>query len=124
MHYSRTFVCLLWILFSTALIARESPVIIAADAGENVRFSSAGSTAQIRVQILTLADQSIFDSGWKDGNVLDWPAAQSLADGSYRCTITVKDLDGQLRQKEAALFVQGGRIAIDPGTENGDPKIA
>ncbi|HEY3053627.1 MAG TPA: hypothetical protein VGK04_09600, partial [Thermoanaerobaculia bacterium] len=130
--------------FSTTLVARQQTVtagtqtvvITAAAAGEKVRFSSPGATAQIRVQILSVNGDSLFDSSWKDGNVLDWPIdslSQSLANGSYRCVVMVKDVEGNVTHKEAAIFAQGGRVSIEQradsdaltvlGTDENGPKI-
>ena len=115
---TRLALCLL-LIASTVLADRQdrSPVVTAAAAGEKVRFSSPGPVAQIRVQILSMTGETLFDSTWKDGNVLDWPAGK-LADGSYRYSVMVKDLDGQVAQKESALLARAGQITIEPGAEN------
>jgi hypothetical protein len=115
-------ICLLSIFsFSTLLSAQEqrdvdgpsmSPVITAATAGEKVRFSSAASVAQIRVQILSAIGDSLFDSAWKDGNVFDWPI-EPLVAGSYRCVVMVKDLDGRVTRKEAGLTTEGGNVSFE-----------
>src|SRR5690349_17540996 len=100
----RLYVCSLSIFaFSISLFGqRLSPVIAAAATGEKVRVSAPGNVAQIRVQILSTAGESVFDSAWMDGNVLDW-SAERIADGTYRWIVTSRDLDGQVAQKEGAL---------------------
>lgn len=101
--------------------ARSSPVITAATAGEKLRFSSPVGVAQIQVQIISAAGDPRFDSTWKDGNVFDWEIenlGQPLANGSYRCVVMVKDLDGRVTRKEAVLTVEGGRVSIEPGAGN------
>jgi hypothetical protein len=132
---SRFSICLLFILsISTLLSAQEergavgpklSPVITASTTGEKVvRFGSpAAGLAQIRVQIVSASGALIFDSAWKDGNVLDWPIETALADGSYHCTIMVKDVSGQVAQREAVIVARAGQVAIEPEAENADPKI-
>jgi hypothetical protein len=142
---SRSSICLLCILsFSTFLSAQEqrgvdgarlSPVITAATAGEKVvRFGSlAAGVAQIRVQITSATGDPLFDSAWKDGNVFDWPIeslGQPLANGSYRCVVMVKDIDGQVTRKEAVLTAEAGQVSIESrGNEGltivgaGGPKI-
>ena len=124
---SRVSICLSFILsFSTLLPAQEprdvdgpklSPVITAATGGEKVRFGSpAAGIAQIRVQIMSATGDVLFDSAWKDGNVLDWTIeslGQPLASGSYRCVVMVKDLDGQVTRKEAVLTAEGGQVSIE-----------
>jgi endosialidase-like protein len=118
----------LFVLFSSVVFAdrpdtaSRSPLITAAAAGERVRFSAPGTIAKIRVQIRSITGEALFDSAWKDGNVLDWPI-ESLADGSYRCTVTIKDLDGQVMQKETALLVRAGEIVIEPGADNENYKV-
>jgi len=111
----RTSLLVLAILaFSISLLAEAtklSPQITAAATGEKVRVSGPGHVAQIRVQI-TSPNGALFDSSWKDGNVLDWPI-ENLADGSYRFSVMVKDLDGVVTHKETALLVLGERVAID-----------
>jgi endosialidase-like protein len=106
-----------------AQTSRFSPVITAAG-GEKLRFSSPGDFAQIRVQVVSAAGVPLFDSLWKDGNVLDWEFEAGLADGAYRCTIMVKDLSGQIAQKESGLTVSGRQVTVDPETENRDPQVA
>lgn len=91
----------------------RSPLITAAAVDEKVRFSAPGGIAQIRVQILSLSGDSLFDSAWKDGNVLDWSPGQPIANGSYRCVVAVKDLEGQVTQKEATVIAQGGQLVIE-----------
>src|SRR5712691_11572459 len=91
---------LLSLCLSTSLTAA---VITTSSAGPRVRFTSPGPTAQIRVQILFPNGDALFDSAWKDGSVLDWPPG-SLADGTYRCLVMVKDLEGKVTQKETPLM--------------------
>ena len=103
-------------LVSTSLAAQRSTVslpITAAMAGEKVRFSSPSTVCQIRVQILSSAGEALFDSSWSDGNVLDVPIDNLLYGGSYRCIITVKDLEGQTSEREAKLVSQNGHAAIE-----------
>jgi uncharacterized coiled-coil protein SlyX len=79
-----------------------------------VRFASqAAGVAQIRVQIVAANGDPLFDSAWKDGNVLDLPV-EALVPGSYRCVVMVKDLDGKVTLKESLLNAEGGQ---------GGPKI-
>ena len=111
---SRTPFMLLLVLCSSTLLTAQD-LITAAAPGEKVRFSSPARTCQIRMQIFGPSGEPLFDSTWKDGNVLDWPgdAAHPLAGGSYRCVIMVKDLDGQITEKQATLNAQNGRYSIE-----------
>src|ERR1700730_14408012 len=95
---------LLILSFATLLSAQDqTPVITASTAGEKVvRFGSpAAGVAQIRVQILSASGDPLFDSSWKDGNVLDLPV--EMAAGAYRCVVMIKDLDGRVTQKEGVV---------------------
>ena len=105
---------MLLILFcsSTILTAQES--ITAASSGEKMRFSSSARTCQIRMQIFAPSGEPLFDSTWRDGNVLDWPDGTAhLAGGSYRCVLTARDLDGQVTAREATLTAQNGHLSIE-----------
>jgi hypothetical protein len=137
------FLCVL--CFSTTLSAQDetrialqksSPVITAAAADGKFRFSSPAGVAHIRVQILSASADTVFDSAWKDGNVLDWPIespGQPLTDGLYRCVVMVSDLEGQVTQKDATFAAHGGQVSIEPragtdgltiiGTDGKGPKI-
>jgi hypothetical protein len=128
-HSRVTAFLLLIFALSSILIAREqtatgirtSPVTIAADEGEKVRFASPGPTAQIRVQVLSANGDAIFDSAWKDGNVLDWSGG-SLADGTYGCVVLVRDLEGNVTQKESTMTARGGKVSIED-VVGAEPKV-
>ena len=100
---------ILSVFLSTSLAA----AVITSSAGSRVRFTAPGPTAQIRVQILVGNGVALFDSAWKNGNVLEWRPG-SLADGSYLCVVMVKDLEGNVVQKESSLTAREGEIVIDP----------
>ena len=111
-------ICLLLTAVAATVLANrnESTVITAAGIGEKVRFSSPGETAQIRVQILSMTGETLFDSAWRDGNVLDWIPSQPMPNGSYRCVVSIKDLEGQVAQKEATVTAQGNELTIEAHT--------
>ncbi len=131
MKYRLVCLCSIVVLASTAFaqdpasataLAKVPPVITAAAAGENVRFSSAAEICQIRLQIFSAGGAAIFDSSWKDGDLLDWTVESQghpLASGTYRCLVMVKDLDGRVSQREATLIAQGGKVSFDPSGGNG-----
>ena len=106
--------------FSTPLFAEQQsatadpkPLVIVAAAGVKVRFLAPGPVRQIRVQISSPDGGSLFDSDWRDGNVLDWPADRASLSGSYRCLVIVKDMEGHVTQKEATITAQGGEFSSD-----------
>lgn len=100
----------------------EPLVITAAADGTKVRFSSTGDTCEIRVQILSQAGDSLFDSGWQNGNMLDWQTegpGQPLTSGSYRCVVMVMDLEGNVTRREDSLTAQEGQVAFEEQPEGG-----
>src|SRR5438045_1604163 len=117
----RLLICLsLVFAVSTSLSAEIS----AAAAGEKVRFSAGADVAQIRLQIVASSGEAVFDSAWRDGNVFEWTIESPdhpLTNGPYRCTVTVRNLDGQTTLREAILTAQDGKVSIEGPT--GDPKI-
>jgi hypothetical protein len=95
--------------------AAKTQTATAAVADKGIRFTAPAETAQLRLEIYSAAGERVFDSGPRPGSVLDWqPAdvAQGLADGSYLCVLTVKDLQGQTRQRHVALALQAGQASL------------
>src|ERR1700730_10452440 len=125
----RLLICLFVVCLTPSLSA-QPPVITAAAAGEKVRFSAPAGVAQIRIQIVSSSGESVFDSSWKDGNVFDWPIespGHPLANGSYRCMVTAKDLLGESTQREGTFIAQDGKVSIEglalQAADVGGPKI-
>jgi len=108
----RVAACLLFLscLSTVIFAAQETTPLIAAASAEKVRFLSTGPVRQLRVQIFSPDGSPLFDSDWKDGNVLDWPADNALASGSYRCLAMVREMDGRVTQKEFSI-----EQSADPG---------
>jgi hypothetical protein len=84
-----------------------------------VRFSAQGSVKELRVEILALSGQKVFDSGPVLGNALDWKLlnsqGQPVANGVYLYTVTVKDPSGNVTKKLGKLAVLRGKgIAAPP----------
>ena len=135
---SRLVAQLFFFAISTILVAQEpkrSTVIIAAAGGEKVRFSSPADVCQMRVQILSPGGDAFFDSAWRDGNVLDWQIERTdepLTSGTYRCVITVRDIDGQITERVATLIAQNGQVSMEQragdgltivGSDENGPKV-
>ena len=101
----RVAACLLFLsCVSTVIVAaQETPPLLAAASAEKVRFLLPGPVRQLRVQIFSPYGSPLFDSGWKDGNVVDWPADNPLASGSYRCLAMVREMDGRITQREFSI---------------------
>jgi hypothetical protein len=78
-----------------------------------VRFSAQGSVKELRVEVLSLSGQKVFDSGPVLGNALDWKLSntqgQPVANGVYLYTVTVKDPFGNVTKKLGKLAVLRGK---------------
>jgi hypothetical protein len=84
-----------------------------------VRFSAQGAVKELRVEVLSLSGQKVFDSGPVLGNALDWKLlnsqGQPVANGVYLYTVTVKDPSGNVTKKLGKLAVLRGKgIAAPP----------
>src|SRR4029079_7667040 len=86
--------------------------------------------------IFSAAGEALFDSDWRDGNVFDWAIdlqGALVAGEPYRCVASVKDLDGQITEKEATMIVHDGAVSLEQraaaggiaiiGAEENGPKI-
>jgi hypothetical protein len=91
--------------------------VTASIAVERARFTAPAGVAELRLEVFTAAGEKVFDSDFKPGNLLDWPfqdqQEQRLADGSYRCVITTKDLSGRLAQKRGEVRVHAGAATFE-----------
>jgi hypothetical protein len=91
--------------------------VTASIAVERARFTAPAGVAELRLEVFAAAGEKVFDSDFKPGNLLDWPfqdqQEQRLADGSYRCVITTKDLSGRLAQKRGEVRVQAGAATFE-----------
>jgi hypothetical protein len=85
-----------------------------------VRFSAQGAVKELRVEVLSLSGQKVFDSGPVLGNALDWKLlntqGQPVANGVYLYTVTVKDPSGNVTKKLGKLAVLRGKGGAAPPT--------
>jgi hypothetical protein len=83
-----------------------------------VRFSAQGAVKELRVEVLSLSGQKVFDSGPVLGNALDWKLSntqgQPVANGVYLYTVTVKDPSGNVTKKLGKLAVLRGKGGAAP----------
>jgi hypothetical protein len=83
-----------------------------------VRFSAQGSVKELRVEVLSLSGQRVFDSGPVLGNTLDWKLlntqGQPVANGVYLYTVTVKDPSGNVTKRLGKLAVLRGKGVASP----------
>jgi hypothetical protein len=83
-----------------------------------VRFSAQGAVKELRVEVLSLSGQRVFDSGPVLGNTLDWKLlntqGQPVANGVYLYTVTVKDPSGNVTKRLGKLAVLRGKGVASP----------
>src|SRR5439155_20466588 len=98
----------------------RTPVATTSSAAEKIRFAGAASSMQIRIEVRSSAGALLYDSDWKDGNILDWlprdSSGQPLAYGAYRLVMKSKNLAGETSEREAALRVDSSGMSIDGQT--------
>jgi hypothetical protein len=108
--------------FSSASdLPRSTPIVAAATAHDALRFVGSSTVCQMRVHVVTVSNETTFDSGWHDGNVLDWPTA-NVTSGAYRCIISVSDLDGVVTSKEMTMTADAGTVHVEQNAAE-PPKI-
>ncbi|HEY6806173.1 MAG TPA: tail fiber domain-containing protein [Pyrinomonadaceae bacterium] len=79
-----------------------------------VRVTSPGQTLAIHVEVYDAGGQLVFDSGARQGNIIDWKQdpAKVLADGIYAVVVTVKDFQGNAKQRLGSVTVQAGQLTL------------
>jgi hypothetical protein len=90
-----------------------APAVTVSASGDEARFTSPEQVLQMRLEIYSANGEAIFDSGFHQGNILDWKTTsvqQGMVDGSYLSIVTVKDLRGRASQRFGALSVQSGQV--------------
>ncbi|MBP1598786.1 MAG: hypothetical protein H6Q05_4163 [Acidobacteria bacterium] len=91
---------------------------ITATAGkDHIRFASLGIAQRIRLEIVDQAGNRVLDSGFRDGNLLDWQVddkdGDRLPDDVYGCLVTVEDMEGQFIHRRTLLRVTGGMARFE-----------
>jgi hypothetical protein len=92
-----------------------TPAVTASATAGNVRFASPEGVLQMRLEIYNAAGEIMFDSGMRQGSILDWKvtdATAAITDGAYLCAVTVMDFQGQLRQRLGTLSLQSGELTL------------
>jgi hypothetical protein len=83
---------------------------------EGVRFVALGGVKAIRLEVLGADGETVYNSGFARGNLRDWKLEDNqghrLADGSYLCVVTVRDLAGQLGVRQGSVLIQGGKASL------------
>src|SRR5687767_3938092 len=80
-----------------------------------IRIASPGQILSIKLEIYNANGELVFDSGLRQGSVLDWKvvdASRTMADGSYLLATTIRDLQGKYRQRLGTLVLQSGQVSL------------
>jgi hypothetical protein len=122
------FVILTLSIFTTNIFAQAEPTaqqpgapsttpaaVTASAVGGGVRFAAPAEAVQLRLELFGANGERIYDSGARQGSVLDWQpsdAPQGVGDGSYLCVLTSKDLQGRATQRIGTLSLQAGQASV------------
>ncbi len=103
-----------------AATSRSFRVLVAAHSSQNnLRFTALGIARAIRLEVFNQAGDRVFDSGQKDGSILDWRIGEGsesmLPNGLYGCLITVSELDGKQNQRRGAFWIEGRSARMESG---------
>jgi hypothetical protein len=86
---------------------------------KGVRFAAPGGFGQMRLEVFDSSGATVYNSDFQPGTERDWYARdrqdQPLADGTYLCVVTVRDLSGRMVVKQGAVSVQGGQPTVQFG---------
>jgi hypothetical protein len=81
-----------------------------------VRFAVLGSVKQMRLEVYDANGDSLYSSDFQPGNVRDWKLEDKqglrLADGTYQCVITFRDMSGRLGMRQGGILMQGGQALL------------
>jgi len=97
-------------------VAGNGPAVTISVTEGGVRFVGLGSLRQMRLEVFSGDGQTIYNSEFHNGNVRDWSlqdkAGQRVADGTYLCVITIRDLSGKLVTKQGSVLLQNGQASL------------
>ena len=101
---------------------------VTATAGtDHILFASLGIGKRMRLEILSQTGDRVFDSEFRDGNLLDWQMDDSqgnrLPDDVYGCLVTAEDTTGQLSHRRGVFRINGG-VARFETLQRGNPETA
>jgi hypothetical protein len=128
MHRSLSAVLAVAVLSLPLGLAAEPPSKIAAGVGEqSLRFLASPAACQVRAQLVSASGETVFDSSWQDGNLLDWPVVSAMAAlpaGAYRCVVSSRDLDGNVAANETGVSVDSGHITLAALPDGANAKVS
>jgi hypothetical protein len=93
----------------------SAPAVVASATEAGARFTAPAEALQMRLEVYAAAGEQVFDSGARQGSIIDWKpsdAVRTLADGSYLCVVTVKDTRGRASQRLCVVALEGGRVSL------------
>jgi hypothetical protein len=99
----------------------SAPAVVASATEAGARFTAPAEALQMRLEVYAAAGEQVFDSGARQGSIIDWKptdAQHALADGSYLCVVTVKDTRGRASQRLCVVTLEGGRVSLGVAREN------
>src|SRR6266567_2366967 len=97
-------------------VAGNGPAVTISVTEGGVRCVGLGSFRQMRLEVFSGDGQTIYNSEFHNGSVRDWSlqdkAGQRVADGTYLCVITIRDLSGKLVTKQGSVILQNGQASL------------
>jgi hypothetical protein len=99
----------------------SAPAVVASATEAGARFTAPAEALQMRLEVYAAAGEQVFDSGARQGSIIDWKpsdAVRTLADGSYLCVVTVKDTRGRASQRLCVVTLEGGRVSLGLARED------
>src|SRR5215207_487368 len=110
------------------LPAPPAPTITVSVSAKGVRFAALGVVKQIRLEVFGEGRDSVYDSGFKAGNVYDWGLkdeyGQLLRDGAYVFVVTFRDASGRVGMQQGGVLIEAGRPSFQLGEAEQSGAIA
>jgi hypothetical protein len=97
----------------------SSPVTATITSDGAVRLVSPGETIQTRLELYSSAGERVYDSGSRQGNVIDWKQTDAaVVDGAYLAVVSTKGFDGKWQRKYVGLSLQAGQATLSKQRRN------
>ncbi len=101
---------------STVTAKLQHRQVLASVSGQALRFAALGELLQLRLEVISPTGERVFDSQFKAGNLIAWPAVDSqgqrLPDGTYLCRVSVKEADGEMSHRQALVAISGQAVRL------------